>query len=125
LGHSSSSHECIGKSVAGNSTKIHILSDSHGNPIEFVLSEGQIHDSKEIRKAIADKRIQAIIPKKINAVDKTNIGFDKFLYKIRHLAENLFARLKHYRSIATRYEKKTINFSSLIFIACIIIWSKF
>lgn len=148
LGYSLHSKECIGKSVAGNSTKIHMISDSLGNPVAFILSEGQVHDSKfakqliqlsdgenfiadkaydskEIRNMILDKGAHTIIPKKINAVDKTNIGFDKFLYKFRHLAENLFAKIKHYRSIATRYEKTAINFASLIFIACIIIWSKF
>ena len=148
LGYSLYSKECIGKSVAGNSTKIHMISDSFGNPVDFILSEGQVHDSKfagkliqlsdgenfiadkaydseEIRDMISNKGAQAIIPKKINAVDKINFGFDKFLYKFRHLAENLFSKIKHYRSISTRYEKTAINFASLIFISCIIIWAKF
>jgi len=38
--------ECIGKAVCGNSSKIHMIADSHGNPIEFILSEGQVHDSR-------------------------------------------------------------------------------
>lgn len=139
--------ENIGKSVGGNSTKIHMLSDAHGNPIHFILSGGQMHDSKaaldlidvfegeyfigdraynseELRNKIKEKDAQPIIPKKSNSLDKTNPGFDKYLYKIRHLAENLFARLKHFRSIATRYEKKSNNFASLIYLACTLIWSK-
>ena len=59
-----------------------------------------------------------------NSVNKTNIGFDNHLYKIRHLAENLFARLKHFRSIATRYEKKSNNFASMIYLGCAFIWGK-
>lgn len=37
----------IGKSVAGNSTKIHILSDALGNPLHFEITEGQVHDMKK------------------------------------------------------------------------------
>jgi hypothetical protein len=32
--------ECIGRAVCGNSSKIHLIADSHGNPIDFILSEG-------------------------------------------------------------------------------------
>ncbi|WP_040978883.1 transposase, partial [Glaesserella parasuis] len=38
--------QAIGKSVAGNSTKIHLAVDSCGNPIDFVLTGGEVHDSK-------------------------------------------------------------------------------
>ena len=139
--------ECIGRAVCGNSSKIHMLTDSYGNPIDFILSEGQVHDSKianqliEIsnaenliadraysnkkkREKLEDKKIQAIIPKKINSIDKTNDGFDKHLYKIRHLIENLFARLKQFRSIATRYDKSRNNFASMIYMGCYISWGK-
>jgi len=139
--------ECIGRAVCGNSSKIHMIADSHGNPIDFILSEGQVHDSrignqlievsnaenliadraysnKKIREKIADKKIQAIIPKKKNSIDKTNDGFDMHLYKIRHLVENLFARLKQFRSIATRYDKSKNNFASMIYMGCSIIWGK-
>jgi len=139
--------ECIGKAVCGNSSKIHMIADSHGNPIEFILSEGQVHDSrignqlieisnaenliadraysnKKIREKLLDKKIQAIIPKKKNSIDKSNEGFDKHLYKIRHLIENLFSRLKQFRSIATRYDKSKNNFASMIYMGCSIIWGK-
>jgi transposase len=124
-----------------------MLSDAHGNPVNFILSKGQLHDSKiagelinissgeniiadrayssaELRDQIVKKGAQAIIPKKKNSLDKTNIGFDNHLYKIRHLAENLFARLKHFRSIATKYEKKSNNFASMIYLGCAFIWEK-
>lgn len=139
--------ECIGRAVCGNSSKIHMIADSHGNPIDFILSEGQVHDSrignqlievsnaenliadraysnKKIREKLADKKIQAIIPKKKNSIDSTNDGFDIHVYKIRHLIENLFARLKQFRSIATRYDKSKNNFASMIYMGCCIIWGK-
>ena len=52
-----------------------------------------------------ESEIQApVIPKKQNS--KTGNGdIDWCLYKYRHLVENAFERLKHFRSIATRYDK--------------------
>lgn len=38
--------EGIGKSVAGNTTKIHMAVDSYGLPIEFYIAGGEVHDSK-------------------------------------------------------------------------------
>ncbi|MPM68889.1 hypothetical protein SDC9_115824 [bioreactor metagenome] len=46
------------------------------------------------------------------------------LYKLRHLVENAFARLKHFRAIATRFDKLARNYKSMIRIACIFIWCK-
>ncbi|WP_265666155.1 transposase, partial [Verminephrobacter aporrectodeae] len=37
-------------------------------------------------------------------------GYDRHLYKARHLIENFFAKLKQYRCIATRYDKTARNF---------------
>jgi len=36
---------------------------------------------------------------------KPNPEFDSYLYKLRQLVENLFARVKNFRKIATRYER--------------------
>ena len=42
----SKKEECIGRAVCVNSSKIHMIVDSHGNPIDFILSQGQVHDSR-------------------------------------------------------------------------------
>ncbi|WP_201580485.1 transposase, partial [Psychrobacter sp. Pi2-52] len=49
---------------------------------------------------------------------------DSYLYKLRHLVENMFARLKHFRSIAIRYEKLARNFKSMLYLACTIVHCK-
>ncbi|WP_237023820.1 transposase, partial [Neisseria meningitidis] len=67
--------------------------------------------------------MKAIIPKRKNA-KKPNPDFDSYLYKLRHLVENAFARLKQFRSIATRYEKLARNFKSMLYLACSIIHAK-
>ena len=43
-------------------------------------------------------------------------------YKLRHLVENVFAKLKHFREIATRFDKLSRNYGSMLALACGIIW---
>ena len=63
-----------------------------------------------------------VIPRKSNTT-KENI-YDKEIYKNRHLVENIFARLKHFRSIATRYDKLKRNFEGMLSLACAYVWLK-
>lgn len=139
----------IGVSRGGNTSKIHIAADSHGNPIDFEITGGEVHDSQvagkiiekvstaNTKNIIADKgydsddiRIQvwakgatAVIPRRSNST-KENLGFDSHIYKQRHLVENLFAKLKHYRGIATRFDKLASSFRAMVFIACSIVWMR-
>ena len=137
----------IGQSRGGNTTKIHLCVDSHGNPLDFKVTGGNVHDSQvandlieviqeaqyfiadkgydsqEIRDKAIEHGMKAIIPKRKNA-KQPNPDFDSYLYKLRHLVENAFARLKQFRSIATRYEKLARNFKSMLYLACTIIHAK-
>ena len=62
----------------------------------------------------------AVIPPKANRRDPR--PYDKDLYKARHLIENFFAKLKQYRAIATRYDKRARNFLAAIHLASAVIW---
>ncbi len=141
----SDNNEAIGKSVAGNTTKIHLAVDSYGLPIDFMLTGGEVHDSKiapefiaQLPKAdyvIADKGYDnealrdlikqqksiPVIPRKSNSTIG-NDDMDWGLYKLRHLVENIFARLKHFRAIATRYDKLKRNYASMLALACGFLW---
>jgi len=64
-----------------------------------------------------------VIPRK-SISTKANPEFDALLYKQRHLVENLFARLQHFRSIATRFEKLARNLKAILFLDCTFIWLK-
>jgi len=114
------------------------------NPIGFALTPGQACDLDgadilvpqiEADIVIADKGFDAdervidplekagkttVIPPKANRKRKRD--YDKELYKARHLIENFFAKLKQFRAIATRYDKRAINFLAGIYLAAIIIW---
>ena len=137
----------IGKSVAGNTSKIHMVTDSSGNPIDFEITEGQVHDIQMATElvertprseyTVADKGYDGdylrwvirecesipVIPKKINSRSK-NKEYDRGIYRLRHLVENLCARLKHYRGIAMRFDKLKRNYQGTLAIACAYLWLK-
>lgn len=116
-GAASGQDEAIGKSRAGQTTKIHLAVDAFGKPIEFSITGGQVHDctaapdlldklpkmetviadkgydSERLREQIVQKASKAVIPRKRNSI-KGNEDLDRGLYRYRHLVENAFARLK-------------------------------
>ena len=136
--------QAIGRSKGGLSTKIHAICDALGNPTRFHLTGGEAHDlqgadvllkdleagalladkaydaQERVRDMLAQKQCEAVIPSKSNR--KNPKPYDKELYKARHLIENLFARLKQYRAIATRYDKTARNFLGAIYLAASVIW---
>jgi len=126
------------------STKIHATTDALGNPLGFHLTPGQacdldgadqlltdlVADTVLADKAYdADERVierleaqgkTAVIPPKRNRTSPRE--YDKHLYKARHLIENFFAKLKQYRAIATRYDKRAVNFLGAIYLTASVIW---
>ena len=107
-GAASSEDEAIGKSVAGNTTKIHMAADAYGLPIDFIITGGELHDckaapefiaqlpcasytiadkgydSEALRSLIREKSSIPIIPRKSNSTIG-NDDMDWGLYKCRHL----------------------------------------
>jgi transposase len=126
------------------STKIHATTDALGNPLSFHLTPGQACDldgadlllPKLTAETVladkgydADRRViellqsqgkTAVIPPKRNRIAPRE--YDRDLYKARHLIENFFAKLKQYRAIATRYDKRAVNFLGAIYLAASVIW---
>lgn len=66
------------------------------------------YDTNELRNWLKAHGIKAVIPPKSNR--KGHIPCDFWHYKERHAVKCLFGKLKYYRRIATRYEKKAINY---------------
>ena len=48
--------------------------------------------------------------------------FDRAIYRRRHLVENLFARFKQFRALATRYDKRADSFRTAWVIVATILW---
>jgi transposase len=51
--------------------------------------------------------------------------FSTFLYRYRNLVERFFNKLKHFRAVATRYEKHAANYLALVKLASARIWMRF
>jgi transposase len=78
------------------------------------------YDSDAIRAHVHQLGGVAVIAPKANRTIKP--PFDEHLYRERHRIENLFARLKSFRRIATRYEKLHSTFAAMVSLACILVW---
>jgi transposase len=85
----------------------------------FVLGD-RAYDGSPIREAIAEMGAEAVIPPHPRRTNPAS--YDRHLYKARHAIENLFAKLKQYRSLATRYDKTMRNYSAMVAIACLLTW---
>lgn len=125
------------------STKIHAAVDALGNPVRLLLTGGQIsdyqkaddliegfqadyviadkgYDSDAFVQAINSTGAEAVIPPRSNR--KKMRSYDEELYKDRNLVERLFQKLKHYRRIATRYERLARNYFSMLALVLTVIW---
>ena len=135
--------QALGRSRGGFSTKIHIAVDALGNPLRFILTAGQCHDSPQAealiegystQALIADKGYdsadlieavtasgtQAVIPPRSNR--KQQRDYDKHLYKERHLVECFINKIKHYRRVFSRFEKLSKNYLGFLSFVSALVW---
>ena len=84
-------------------------------PAGTTLIEDRGYDSNWFREALVEKDIEPCIPPTRNR--KAPIAYDRTLYRQRHKVENMFAKLKDWRRIATRYDRCAHTFFSAICIA--------
>jgi len=111
--------------------------------MRFLLTAGQVNDAKgadlllegvRTEHVIADKGYDtgkvlgrvvelgalAVIPPRSNR--KVQRGYDRELYKERNLIERAFNKLKRFRRIATRYDRKAVYFKSFLYVAASLMW---
>jgi transposase len=124
-------------------TKIHAVVDALGNPVAFSLTGGQVHDLKQAEvllekirpkafladkaydanaliEALEKRQIKPVIPSKSNRKEPRNT--DYALYKERNLVERFFNTIKHFRGIATRYDKLANTFLGAIHLIAAVTW---
>ena len=124
--------------------KIHVIVDALGNPLALSLTGGNAHDITQAEPLaaqvqpdvlLADKgydadsfinsleirTIKAVIPPR--STRKVKRPCDFALYAERNLVER-FHTIKHYRAIATRYEKTARNFLAGLHLVCALAWLK-
>lgn len=133
-----SAGEDLGRSRGGFSTKLHVAVDAKGQPLELRLGPGEEHDIVRAEEllaehqpefVIADKGYDAdelveklrrrgakpVIPSRSNR--KRPRPYNRRLYRSRNLIERFVNRIKHYRRVATRYEKTARNFLAFVHLA--------
>lgn len=88
--------------------------------VDATLIGDKGYDSDDYRAALKAKRIKACIPPRKGR--RAPAAFCKVQYKQRHKIENMFGRLKDWRRIATRYDRRPDVFMAAITIAAIVIW---
>ena len=137
----------MGRSRGGLTTKVHALCDANGLPVRLKLTAGQAHDGKSaadmlgevgpgqvlladaaydsdaLRQAVEDQGGWACIKPTSRRVNRP--AFSPFLYRCRNGIERFFAKLKHFRAVATRYEKHDDNYLALVKLAASRIWMRF
>jgi transposase len=137
----------MGRSRGGLTTKIHALVDARGLPIALKLTPGQAHDGRSaadmldtlgggdvlladraydsdaLRLEMAARGARANI--KPMPRRKRRPPFSAFLYRYRNLVERFFSKLKHFRAVATRFEKHSENYLALVKLASAKIWMRF
>ena len=126
-------------------SKLHVVCDSRGRPIQMYLSAGQTsdyvgaagllrlmprvnclladrgYDADWFRSALIDMNITPCIPSKKNR--KVQIPHDAVLYKKRHKIDNMFGRIKDWRRVAMRFDRRAEIFLSACALAAIVLFA--
>ena len=130
--------EALGRSRGGYGTKACVIADGSGRAIAFALAPGQAHElpmapalldslpdaprwlvgdkgyaSHKFRARVWDSGARPAIPTKRN---EAPVRCPVWIYNNRNMVERLWARLKEWRAVATRY-KKTAH--SLMGVLCL------
>ena len=92
---------------------------SHLGPHVILLAD-KAYDSDRIRTLIEKQGATPNIPAKSNR--KWKPCFSKRLYRERNLIERFFSKPKHFRRVATRYDKLAANFLAMAQLASMRLW---
>ena len=136
----------MGRSRGGLTTKIHALVDADGLPIALKLTEGQAHDGRSaadmldnlsagqillgdraydsdgLRQSLAGRGAWANVKPMPNRINVP--AFSAYLYRQRNAVERFFNKIKHYRGVATRYDKRADNYLAGVKLASARIWMR-
>ena len=80
------------------------------------------YDSNAIREAVAEAGMEAVIPS--NRSRKIIVPHDAVLYRERNRIERCFNKLKHFRRLATRYDRRARHFLAFLCLAAAMLWMR-
>lgn len=94
-----------------------LLTDLPAGQVGHLVADAA-YDSDTIRERAKRMKAKACI--RPNPTRKVKKRYDKARYRHRNVIERFFCRIKRYRRVATRYEKKAINFAGFVWLAALI-----
>ena len=103
--------------IADISAAPHVLAKI---PAPRRLIADKAYGAKSLRDWLTERCGTAVIPP--NPTRKHPARYDAKLYRQRNLIERMFCRLKDFRRIATRYDKRADNFLSAVLIVATLVW---
>lgn len=92
-----------------------------GLEAEYVLAD-KAYDANRLYDKIIEQGGDTVIPPRRHR--KRQHAYDRDLYKERNRVERFFSRIKHFRRIATRYDKLASSFMGFVVLASIMLWLK-
>src|SRR5262249_8841755 len=101
-------------------TDAQLVIEAATNTRRYFIAD-KAYDSNAVIAQAQAKGLTVVIPPKSDRAGRPR-KIDQVVYKERHLVENFFCRTKHFRRIATRYEKTAANFLGFVLLAAIRIW---
>ncbi len=78
------------------------------------------YSSRAVRRYLKGRGVGSVIPTK--ADEAPDPAFDRPAYRERNVVERLINRLKRWRRVATRYEKRAANYRAMVTLAAILLW---
>lgn len=127
------------------STKINAVVDENGLPVRLILTAGQAHDLKAAPDLLAGLRCRHVVADRgydadslLNLIRATGAkahipstsqrlihrSVNRRIYRQRNLVERFFNKLKHFRRIATRFDKLARNFLAAVALASARLWTR-
>ena len=88
-----------------------------------VLLADRAYDSNALREWLAGRGAWGNIRAMPNRLEPP--AFSRWLYKRRNAVERFFNKLKHFRAVATRYDKRDDNYLASVKLASLRIWLRF
>ena len=132
----------MGRGCGGFGTKLRAAVNPPGHPVRLRSTGANAADSPHLPELIAGIETDAVLADKGYDADSNRaairaagarpcipprrnrtaaVDYDRHLYKQRNVVERFFGRIKQYRRVATRYDKKAANYLGFVWGASIAI----
>lgn len=115
--------------------QVHVPRRGPGRPrtTPTAVRGDKAYSSRANRELLRARGIKAVIPERADQIANRQrkgsvggrpVGYDVEDYKGRNVVERFFNRMKHWRALASRYDKHVVNYRGVVVLAAIVDWLK-